>query len=127
MMNKNLAMFLIGLVSAIAGAFMFMSNIVVSGIYSGFYAFGGSGMFHVGASTCGVIIIALAIAIFALIVNPNKITRFASISLFMLFIVAMILSLRFSFKPISGASLFIMIGLLVIGLGLIVRSLLGTK
>lgn len=121
---KEFGELILGIVMTVIGAFIFMSNVIVDGIYGGFYNIGHTGMLHMGTSTCGVLVICMAISLFAVVVKPNRVTKTFLVSLFILFIVAVILSLRFSFKTITGATLFMIIGLFVIGLGLVTRVLL---
>lgn len=122
---KELRDFLVGIAMAVIGGFIFMSNVVVHGMYGGFFTFGSGGMFHTGTSTMAVLVIAMAIALFALVLKPNFITRWILFLLFILFIVSMVLSLNFGFKSMNGATLFLIIALFVVGLGLIFKALLG--
>lgn len=120
---KALRDFIIGLVLAIIGGFIFLSNVTVQGFYQGFFRFSG-GMFHTGTTTLGILVILLCIAFFLTVLRPNMFHKILLFSFFILFIVAIILSLNFGFQRMSGFTLFAILALFVGGLALILKAIL---
>lgn len=116
--------FIIGLVLAIIGAFIFLSNVTVNGFYSGFFNIR-SGMFHTGTTTMGILVVLMAVALFLTIVKPNLLNKILLFTFFVLFIVSIVLSLNFGFKSMSGFTLFAILALFIVGLALIFKALLG--
>lgn len=124
---KALGEFLFGMILAIIGGMIFLSNVTVYGMYSGFFSFSNSGMFHTGTSTIAMIVVLLCVFFFLMIANPNFLTKTLTFVTFLLFVVAMLLSLNFGFKRMSAFSLFAMLALFIAGLALIFRAVMGLE
>ncbi len=124
---KALGEFLFGIVLAIVGGMIFLSNVTVYGMYSGFFSFSSSGMFHTGTSTIAMIVVLLCVFFFLMIANPNFLTKTLTFVTFLLFVVAMLLSLNFGFKRMSAFTLFAILALFISGLALIFRAVMGLE
>ncbi len=124
---KALGDFLIGIVLAVLGGVIFLSNVTVRGFYSGFYGFSSRGMFHAGTSTIAIIVVLLCVFFFLMIAKPSFLTKLLTFVTFIVFVIAMLLSLDFGFKKMSGFVLFAILALFVSGLALIFKAVLGLE
>lgn len=122
---KALREFIIGIVLSVIGAVVFLMNVTVYGFHSGFYHFSSSGMFHMGTSSLAAIVLLMCILFFIMIVIPNTLTRSLMFLSFIVFVVAIILSLNFSFNTMSALTLFIILGIFISGLALVFKSVAG--
>lgn len=116
--------FVIGIVMTIVGAVWFLTNITVSGFYSGFFNFG-NGMFHTGTGSVATIVVIMCICFFAMIVRPNFLTRLLMFISFLVFVGSILLGLRYTMNRMSALTLFFILVLFVGGLGLICKSIFG--
>lgn len=123
---KAIRDFIIGLALAILGAFIFLSNVTVNGFYSGFFSMRG-GMFHTGTTTMGILVVMMAAALFLTIIKPNLLSKILLFAFFILFIISIVLSLNFGFRSMNGFTLFAILALFIVGLGLIFKGLLGVN
>lgn len=114
---------LIGFIMTIIGLFIFLFHVRIGSFYEGFFSFGGSFGFHTGSSTCAVLVVLIALSAFIMVVKPCALTRIVLITLFILFVVSIVLSLKFSIVPMNAATLFLIIGCIVVGLAIWVKGL----
>lgn len=124
---KALGEFLFGVVLAVLGGFIFLTNVTVSGFYSGFFGFTSGGRFHTGTSTMGMLVILMCVFFFLMLVKPNVITKGLMFVSFLCFVASIILSLNFGFKYMNGFVLFAMLALFIAGLAFIFKSIVGLE
>ena len=116
---KDLLQFLLGIVLTIIGVIIFLQNVVVSS----FTLFYRMGRVNVG----GILIVLIVVAFIAFIVKPNMITGFSLIGLCVAFFVCMVISLNVSMRYMSGLELALILGTIGVGVGLVIKGLLGVN
>ena len=119
--------FMIGMVLAVLGGFIFLQNVDVRGFHSGFFGFSSSGMFHMGTSSMGMLVVLMGIFFFLMLVKPNFITKGLMFLSFLCFVVSIILSLDFGFKRMNAFTLFAILALFISGLALIFKAVMGLE
>lgn len=124
---KALGQFLFGIVLAVIGGMIFLQNVDVRGFHSGFFGFTSGGMFHMGTSSMGMLVLIMGIFFFLVIVKPNIITKGLLFLSFLCFVVSIILSLDFGFKRMNAFTLFAILALFISGLALIFKAVMGLE
>lgn len=120
---KDLMLFLLGIALVIVGGFLFLSNIAVSGFTSGWFSTGSR--LYVGTNTITTVVVIMIVCFVALIMYPNFLTKtFMTVSA-ILFVLAIVLSLRFTFEYTNAFVTFAMLAAIFGGIGLILRACFG--
>lgn len=122
---KELGSFLLGIALTIIGGFLFLNNISVVGFSGGWFSMGSR--FYVGTNTITVVVVMLIISFVLMVVKPNFLTKTLVAVFLMLFVLSIILSLRFHYNVTSAFATFGILAMLFGGLGLIIRACLGIK
>ena len=116
---KELLQFLLGIVLTIIGVIIFLQNVVVSSctlVYR-------MGSVNVG----GIRIVLIVVAFIAFIVKPNMLTGLSLIGLCITFFVCLVISLNISMRYMSGLELALILGTIGVGVGFIIKGLLGVN
>ena len=113
---KELLQFLLGIVLTIIGVIIFLQNVVVSS----FTLFYRMGRVNVG----GILIVLIVVAF---IVKPNMLTGLSLIGLCIAFFVCLVISLNVSMRYMSGLELALILGTIGVGVGFIIKGLLGVN
>lgn len=116
---KSLMSFLFGIVLMIVGAFLFLSNVRVSN-FSFFYRF------H-GTNITAILMLLLCIFLVACIVYPNFWTKLLLGGTFLLFVVSIIMSLRFTIMYMSALEIFAILATFFGGIGLALRGIVHAR
>lgn len=116
---KDLMLFLLGIALIIVGGFLFLNNITVSGFSSGWFSMGSRP--YVGTNTIVIVVILMIICFVALIMHPNFLTKALLAVSAILFVLAIVLSLRFTFKHTNAFVTFAMLASIFGGIGLVLR------
>ena len=103
---KELLQFLLGIVLTIIGVIIFLQNVVVSS-FTLFYL--------------------IVVAFIAFIVKPNMLTGLSLIGLCVAFFVCLVISLNVSMRYMSGLELALILGTIGVGVGFIIKGLLGVN
>lgn len=115
---KQLLSFIGGIILTVFGIFLLLSNINVSSL--SFCRVG-------GINSAPILIILLIISIVVSIVSDKKFWWVLVFADIVLIIVSVILGTRFSFKYMSAFDLVLMIGVFAVGLGLVLKGLIGSN
>lgn len=121
----DLLCFLLGIALVIVGGYLFLDNITVSGLSGGWFSM--ASRLYVGTNTITVIVIMMVFCFVVMVVKPNFITKTLMAVTAVLFVFAIILSLRFNFKPTSAFVTFAMLASIFGGLALILKVSIGTR
>lgn len=116
---KSLMNFLLGIVLTIIGAVIFLTNVRVSS-FSFFFRY------H-GTNVTGILMVALCILLVVYIVYSNIVTGFLLALTFLLFIVSIILSMKFYILHMSALEVFIILATFFGGIGLTIRGIVQSK
>lgn len=116
---KSLMNFLLGIVLTIIGAVIFLTNVKVSS-FSFFFRY------H-GTNVTGILMVALCILLVVYIVYSNIVTGFLLALTFLLFIVSIILSMKFYILHMSALEVFIILATFFSGIGLTIRGIVQSK
>lgn len=116
---KSLMSFLLGIVLTILGAFIFLSNITVSN-FTFFYRYN-------DINITALLMLALCVLFVVYIVHPNIVTGGLLGLVFLLFVVSIILSMKFYIKHITALELMIVLATFFGGIGLTLRGVLQAK
>lgn len=112
---KSLMNFLLGIVLTILGAALFLMNIRISN-FTFFYRYNGT-------NVTALLLLALCIAFVVYIVYPNFLTGGIMGILFLLFMVSVILSMKFYITHISALEMVMILATFFGGIGLTIRGL----
>lgn len=122
---KDLLSFLLGIALLIVGGFLFLSNIKVYGFSSGWFSMGSR--LYVGTNSIAVIVIIMIVCFVALVMYPNFLTKALMAVMSIIFVLSIILSLRFDFGYTNGFVTFAMLAAIFGGLGLVLKASLGVR
>ncbi len=111
--NRATAEFILGIFLLAAGLFMLLKSMYVSSF--GFWTIG-------RISTGGILLVLLILAVIALVVKPNTLTRWSVVAIVALLIISVLLGTHISFRYMSVADIILIIVPLAIGAGLILRT-----
>ena len=115
MKNKNFFEFLIGIVLMLIGGISFLQHIVINSFHPFFYMF--------GFNATGLLLLLITVAFICFLVKPNKLTKIALIALVAIFFISIMLTLDIRIMTMSAFDLILILGTLVVGLALVIRSL----
>lgn len=122
---KDLLSFLIGIALVIVGGFLFLDNITVYGMGRDYYIVGNR--VHMGTGSVVIIVIIMVFCFVAMVMVPNFLTKTLMVVSSILFVIAIILSLHFEFRPTNAFVTFAMLAAMFGGLGLILKAALGLR
>ena len=75
----------------------------------------------------GILIVLIVVAFIAFIVKPNMLTGLSLIGLCITFFVCLVISLNISMRYMSGLELALILGTIGVGVGFIIKGLLGVN
>lgn len=116
---KSLMSFLLGILLTILGAALFLMNIKISN-FTFFYRYNDT-------NVTALLLIALCIMFVVYVVYPNIITGGIMGLIFLLFVISVIMSMKFYITHISALEIFIILGTFFGGIGLVIRGLVHSK
>ncbi len=116
---KSLMSFLLGIVLTILGAALFLMNIKIT-TFSFFYRY------H-DTNVTAILLLALCIGFVVYIVYPNIVTGGILGIIFLLFIVSVIMSMKFRITHITAFEMMLILATFFGGIGLTLRGLLNSK
>lgn len=127
---KNLSNLIIGVIMMVIGGGMFLRNITVTAGDSGYFGDIMASMFGGNAaepkSVTGLMLVLIFTALIITFIKPNVITIGGLILSCLLFVFSIIGGMEITLADMSGLELTIMIGMLLVGLGLSIRTLVST-
>lgn len=116
---KSLMSFLLGIVLTILGAALFLMNIKISN-FTFFYRYNGT-------NVTALLLLALCIMFVVYVVYPNIATGSVLGIIFLLFVVSVIMSMKFYITHITALEMFIILATFFGGIGLTLRGLVHSK
>lgn len=116
---KSLMSFLLGIVLTIVGVVLFLMNIRVSS-FSFFF-------FYRGTNVTALILVALCILLVVYIVYSNFVTGLLLGIMFLLFVVSIILSMKFYIMHITAFEIVLILATFFGGIGLTLRGIVHAK
>lgn len=116
---KSLMSFLLGIVLTILGAALFLMNIHISN-FTFFYRYNGT-------NVTALLLLALCIMFVIYVVYPNIITGGILGIIFLLFMVSVIMSMKFYVRHITALEMVIILATFFGGIGLVIRGLVHSK
>src|SRR6516225_11160424 len=117
--RAGLGTLLLGLVLTVAGGYLLTNQVEV-----GAGPFGGFAWF--GPNTCGILLIPLLIGVALLCFNAKLLVgRLLTAAGAVILLASVLDTLRITFRPTSLFITLLMLGLLVVGIGLMARSVVG--
>jgi len=116
---KSLMSFLLGIVLTVLGAALFLMNIHISN-FTFFYRYNGTNI-------TALLLLALCIMFVVYIVYPNIITGGILGIIFLLFVVSVIMSMKFYIRHITALEMVIILATFFGGIGLVIRGLVHSK
>ena len=127
---KNLSNLIIGVIMMVIGGGMFLRNITVTAGDSGYFGDIMASMFGGNAaepkSVTGLMLVLIFTALIITFIKPYVITIGGLILSCLLFVFSIIGGMEITLADMSGLELTIMIGMLLVGLGLSIRTLVST-
>lgn len=111
--------FLLGIVLTIIGAVIFLTNVRVSS-FSFFFRYRGT-------NVTAILMLALCILLVVYIVYSNIVTGFLLALTFLLFIISIIMSMRFHIVYMSALEVVIILATFFGGIGLTIRGIVKSK
>ncbi len=116
---KSLMSFLLGIVLTVLGAAFFLMNIHISN-FTFFYRYNGT-------NVTALLLLALCIMFVVYVVYPNIITGGIMGIIFLLFVVSVIMSMKFYIRHITALEMVIILATFFGGIGLVIRGLVHSK
>ncbi len=116
---KSLMSFLLGIVLTVLGAALFLMNIHISN-FTFFYRYNGT-------NVTALLLIALCIMFVVYVVYPNIITGGILGILFLLFMISVIMSMKFYVRHITAFEMVLILATFFGGIGLVIRGLVHSK
>lgn len=122
---KDLMSFLLGIALVIVGGFLFLSNIGVEGLSSGWFSM--DHRLYVGTNSITVVVVIMIVCFVIVVMYPNFLTKTLMTVSAILFVLSIVMSMRFKFEYTNAFSTFAMLAAIFGGLGLILKACLGIK
>ena len=116
---KSLMSFLLGIVLTVLGAALFLMNIHISN-FTFFYRYNGT-------NVTALLLLALCIMFVVYVVYPNIITGGILGIIFLLFVVSVIMSMKFYIRHITAFEMVVILATMFGGIGLVIRGLIHSK
>lgn len=116
---KSLMSFLLGIVLTILGAALFLMNIKISN-FTFFYRYNDT-------NVTALLLVAMCIMFVIYVVYPNIVTGSILGIIFLLFVISVIMSMKFYITHISALEIFIILATFFGGIGLVIRGLVHSK
>lgn len=111
--------FVLGCVLSLIGVIIFLTNVRIN-TSSIFYRYG---RINVG----GILLVLIVVVLADLVVKPRKVTVFILITLFIVFIISVVLAIDIRIIGMSAFELILILGTIGIGTGLLIKVLLSSK
>ncbi len=111
--------FLLGIVLTVLGAALFLMNIHISN-FTFFYRYNGT-------NVTALLLLALCIMFVVYVVYPNIITGGILGIIFLLFVVSVIMSMKFYIRHITAFEIVVILATMFGGIGLVIKGLIHAK
>lgn len=116
---KSLMEFLLGIVLTVVGAVIFLTNVKVSS-FTFFYRYNGTNI-------TAILILLMCILLVVYIVYPNFLTGLLLGIAFMVFLVSVVLSMKFYISYMSALEVIVILATFCSGIGLTIRGIVHAK
>lgn len=116
---KSLMSFLLGIVLTILGAALFLMNIRIS-TFTFFYRYNDT-------NVTAILLLAICIMFVIYVVYPNIVTGGLLGIFFLLFVVSVILSMKFHIIHMTAFEIMLILATFFGGIGLVIKGLIGAK